>query len=120
MTDTLTFRDFAHGPGGHIARRIGIPIRRYRTWRDAQDGFRSLFDGSDSGSVMQRVRNEIYKMSTGEIAVACALLHALDYSWLADEMDGGRAWRRLDNVYGDHRRAVLAAILRQDEDVAHA
>ncbi len=113
---TLTFTAFRAGPGGRIARRIGIPISKCHCWADAQNAFGHLFGGSDAGLIMQRVRDTIGVMCTGEVAVACALLHSCDYSWLADELDEGRGWRRLDNVYGDHRRAVVAAILRQDED----
>lgn len=116
MTETLTFAAFRAGPGGQIAHRIGIPISQCARWDDAQHAFSRLFSGDaeEADAAMRRVRDAIAVMSTGEKAVAYALLHALDYSRQADEFSGGGMWRTLDYVSGNHRRAIIAAILRQD------
>lgn len=112
----LTFHDFAHGPGGQIAHRIGIPITRCRCWRDVQSAFRALLDcnAEEASAKMQRVRDAIGVMSSSEVAIACALLHVCDYSWLADEVSRDSTWQRLDYVHGEHRLAVAAALLRRD------
>ncbi|WP_448189995.1 hypothetical protein [Azospirillum sp. sgz301742] len=115
----LTFHDFARGPGGQIAHRIGIPIARCRCWRDVQKAFRALLDcnAEEADANMQRVRDAIGVMSSSEVAIACALLHVCDYSWLADEVSRDSMWQRLDYVHGEHRLAVVAAMLRWDATV---
>lgn len=111
MTDVPTFHDFARGPGGQIARRLGVPCDGAETWRGYAARF--LRYARDSSRLTQ-IRRTIGVLSTGETAVALALLHAVDLSPLADEMSDGRLWRRLDNTFGEHRLAVIAAILRLD------
>jgi hypothetical protein len=39
-----------------------------------------------------------------------AILYVTDFGWLADELDDGRTWRRMDNASGEHRQAVAACI----------
>jgi hypothetical protein len=115
ILNAFTFKEFAQGPGGKIARRLGVPCDKSTTWAEYTDLVQRY--ARDSGR-FARLRAEAGALSPGETAVACALLHATDLSYVADEVDGGRAWRRLDNVHGVHRSAVVAAILRQDSDSA--
>ncbi|MFD1623518.1 hypothetical protein [Azospirillum griseum] len=107
----LTFLDFARGPGGEVARRLGVPCDRSTTWGDYTARF--LRHARDSRRYAS-LKAEIGVMSTGETAVACALLHAVDLSALADEMSAGLAWQRLNCTFGGYRRAVVAALLRLD------
>jgi len=109
----LTFNDFKSGPGSEIARRLGVPCSSARTWAEYARIFRH--HASDTKRFAQ-IRAKIGVLSSGETAVACALLHAVDYSWLADEVCSDRTWRRLDNTHGNFRFAVVAALLRQDAD----
>lgn len=111
MSD-YTYSMFAGGTGGSIARRLGVPCDKATTWRAYAARFQRY--AGDSKRYAQ-IKLEARTLSTGETAVACALLHAVDYSSLADELDGGQMWRRLDRTHGDHRRAVVAALLRQDD-----
>lgn len=108
---SYTYSDFAEGPGGEIAHRLGVPCDKAATWAEYTARFQRYAGDSKS---FARLRSEIEGLSRGEVAIACAMLHAVDYSWLADEVEGGQAWRRLDSVSGAHRSAVVAAILRQD------
>lgn len=110
----LTFLDFARGPGGEVARRLGVPCDSTAGWRDYTERF--LRYARDSKRYAQ-IKSEFGVLSTGEKAVACALLHAVDLSSLADQLSAGRVWQRLDNTFGDYRRAVVAALLRQDVNV---
>lgn len=110
----LTFHDFATGPGGKIARRLGVPCDRAATWGDYTARFQRF--ARDPKRYAQ-IRDGVGALTPGETPVALALLHAVDLSPLADELSEGRLWRRLDNTFGDHRLAVVAALLRQDATV---
>lgn len=105
-----TFSTFRTGPGGEVCRRIGLDISSLEGWRDYVAAVAALA-GRDNGLVAA-VRSAC--LSSGERAVLAAALHAADYSSLADEVDEGRTWRRLDNTHGDYAVAVAACILRID------
>lgn len=105
-----TFATFRAGPGGEICRRIGLDVSGLTDWRDYTAAVAALA-GRDNGLVAA-VRSAC--LSSGERAVLAAALHAADYSWLADEVDDGRTWRRLDNTHDAFAMAVAACILRVD------
>lgn len=107
----LTFSDFARGAGGKIARRLGVPCDIATGWDEYTEAF-ALYIRDDER--LEKVTVAARCLSTGEMPVACALLHAVGLSGVADEVGGVANWRRLDRTFGDHRLAVVAAILRQD------
>lgn len=119
-----TFREFRDGPAGDLARRMGLDISGCISWQHftatavAYNNCDAEKD-DERGLLVKAARRLCGSASTGEKAVICALLHAADFAWLADELSLDHQgeplfWTRLDGTYGDHLRAVAAAVLRQD------
>jgi hypothetical protein len=99
-------------PVMEIAGRIGLNIGDCQNWSDYAEAFRAEKDLSN-GDLIQRARREFFLLSTGEVPVLMSMLHAADYSHVADELAGNNYWRRLDRTCGDHAEAIALAITRQ-------
>ena len=92
------------------------------TAHDARDSF----PGDDEGSYnwVQHIRRRFGVWSSGEKALALAVLHAIDYDWLADELatfwsdraqqHESRAISILSRASGDFAEAVGACFARVD------
>lgn len=106
----MNFKTFRDGPGGEICLRLGLDISGLICWRDYVAAVAML--ARRDNALVKAARQ--LPLSSGERAVLAAALHAADYSWLADELDEGRTWWRLDITHGDHAAAVAACILRVD------
>jgi len=95
-----------------IARKLGFDLSRCSSWDDYGSRFRAAND-KDVGHLVKRAKEIASHLSTGELSVLQAMLHAADFSRQADEISEERTWRRLDNTYGDNATAVALAIIRQ-------
>lgn len=98
-------------PVEDVARKLGFDVSRCRSWSEYGERFRATND-KDVGHLVTRAKEIEGHLSTGELAVLQAMLHAADFSWLADELAGKGTWQRLDRVHGDHATAVALAILK--------
>lgn len=94
--------------GYHVA----LGLQRCESWDDYRDRFCAVNNQTDGGMV-HAARKLFGGLSTGERPVLAAMLHAADFSWLADELSGQETWSRLDRTYGNHAAAVALAIMRQ-------
>jgi hypothetical protein len=106
-----TFQKFKAGPAADICAKAGLDLRRLYTWNDLTWAFSDLDALKDETLV-----DTFLKMpgSTGDTAVIQAILHAADYSHIADSMKGSGTWSRLQYVTGEHAESVAAAILRRN------
>lgn len=67
------------------------------------------------GGVWRAAERLFGVLSSGERAVLLALLGALDFSSLADQLASrSGTWTLMDVTHGRHRDAVAACILRRD------
>lgn len=98
-------------PVEDVAQKLGFDIDKCSSWEDYGDRFRTAND-KDVGHMVTRARKIAGHLSTGELSVLQAMLHAADFSWLADELAGEGTWERFDRTYGDNATAVALAILR--------
>ncbi|TAY10400.1 hypothetical protein [Rhizobium leguminosarum] len=99
-------------PVKEMAGRIELDIGACRSWSDYTETFCGENDRTE-GALVNRVRRLAGVVSTGELPVLLAMLHAADYSRAADELAGESLWSRLDLTYGDCAEAVGLAIMRQ-------
>ena len=67
------------------------------------------YNDNDSGFV-DAARRYDGMCSSGERVLLHAILYVTDFAWLADELDDGRTWRRMANVSGIYRQAVMACL----------
>jgi hypothetical protein len=98
-------------PVQDIAERINFDIAECQSWSDYAEAFQKQNDRSDD-ALVKGVRQLANVVSTGEVPVLLGMLHAADYSRVADEIGGADIWRRLDLTYGEHAEAVALAIMR--------
>lgn len=117
MHKSLNLADFLAGPGGKIARQLGLPadlLASCASWDELTSLAVSHNDHTDGGLWHAGERLDGV-LSTGERAVLHALLAALDFSRLADQLAGEPGtWRLLDFTHGTHAEAVAACILRRN------
>lgn len=99
-------------PVEDVARKLGFDIGSCRSWDHYGSRFRAAND-KDTGHLVKRAKELAGVLSTGELPVLQAMLHAADFSRQADEISEERTWRRLDNTYGDNATAVALAIMRR-------
>lgn len=99
-------------PIADMARRIDLDISNCQSWSDYTQRFCAMNDQTD-GKLVENIRQLVGVVSTGEVPVLLAMLHAADYSRVADELSGDDIWRRLDYTHGDCAEAVGLAIMRQ-------
>jgi hypothetical protein len=98
-------------PVREMALRVGLDISRCREWSDYTEAFCNQNDRTN-GALIDRVRSVFDNLSSGELPVLLAMLHAADYSRVADELVGSVNWRRLDQTYGEHAKATALPIIR--------
>lgn len=109
--------DFQHwkslDPVKEMCGRLGLDLNGCQTW----SGFTEYVVEANRASGrtwVGKVREEEGSMSSGERPVLWAMLHAADFSWLADELSDGRFLRKVEDTDGEYRRAVALALLRED------
>lgn len=107
----LMYDNFKIGPAARICAKVGLEIRNLNDWSDFTASF-GEFDRKRGWKLPDMFRD--LPGGTGDTAVIQAILHAADYSHVADEMEGG-TWSRLQYVTGDYAEAVAAAILRRQK-----
>lgn len=98
-------------PIQEMAHRLNLDISACRKWRDYTVVFRNENDRTD-GQLVERIRKLACVVSTGELPVLQAMLHAANYSQVAGELGGDDNWCRLSRTSGDHAEAVAIAIMR--------
>jgi hypothetical protein len=98
-------------PVQDMAERIGLDISLCRSWSDYTQAFCNENDRSD-GDLVKEVRKMADVVSTGEVPVLLGMLHAADYSRVADEIGGEDVWRRFDRTHGQCAEAAALAIMR--------
>lgn len=108
--DFNTFKNL--DPVEDVARKLGFDIARCQSWDDYTSRFQAAND-RDVGHLVKRAKELAGVLSTGELPVLQAMLHAADFSRQADEISEERTWRRLDYTYGDNATAVALAIMRR-------
>jgi hypothetical protein len=112
ITGTASFATWKMlSPVIQMAGRFGFEIEPCLSWEDYGERFRTAND-KDAGYMVKSAREAFNGLSTDERPVLAAMLHAADFSWLADELSGSQTWTRLDRTYGDHAAAVALAIMR--------
>lgn len=99
-------------PVEDMARKLGFDISLCNDWDDYGHRFQAAND-RDVGHLVKRAKKIAGILSTGELPVLQAMLHAADFSRQADEISEERTWRRLDSTYGDNATAVALAIMRR-------
>lgn len=114
----IDFSAFRSGPGGAMARNLGIPIDECSTWwmfTEAAVAANDAF-GPGAGRVVAAARKLMGKAASGELAVLQAVLYAADFAWLADEFGAeiGGTWRKMESTGGEHLLAVAACVARID------
>jgi hypothetical protein len=108
----MDFRSFKKSqPVERVFDALGFSghLRAAQSW----DQLRCLVaeqNGQDNGGYVNAAQDYAGKCSSGERVLLHAILYATDFAWLADELDDGRTWRRLNYVSGDHRKAVIACM----------
>ena len=108
----LTFGAFLSGPGGRVLRRLGVTTAGIVTWRELTE-CAVQHNRETNGGFAKAARELAGAASSGEMVLLQALLHATDFSRLADEIAEGRAWRMMDHVSGEYQTAA-ACIARID------
>lgn len=73
---------------------------------------RFIAANSGHGRLTDAARKLSRKLSTGEVTVLAAMLHAADCSHIADEISGKHVWKRLEPSRGDYATAAKLAIMR--------
>jgi hypothetical protein len=99
-------------PVQDMAERIDLDISTCCSWSDYTEVFCRENDRS-SGDLVKRMKQLADVVSTGEVPVLLGMLHAADYSRVADEIGGNDVWRRLSGTCGEHAEAAALAIMRQ-------
>lgn len=100
-------------PVKDVARKLGFDLSHCGSWDHYGERFRATND-KDVGHLVIRAREIEGHLSTGELAVLQAMLHAADFSWLADELAGKGTWKRIDRISGDNSAAVAFAIMKMN------
>lgn len=95
-----------------MAGRVKLDISECLSWSDYTRVFCAENNRTD-GKLVESIRQLAGAVSSGELPVLLAMLHAADYSRIADELDGEDIWRRLDYTHGNCAEAVGLAIMRQ-------
>ncbi|MCJ8519076.1 hypothetical protein ABID21_002216 [Pseudorhizobium tarimense] len=95
-----------------MARRLGFDVGSCHSWDDYSSRFQAAND-RNVGHMVKKAKEIAGVLSTGELPVLQAMLHAADFSRQADEISDERTWRRLDHTYGDNATAVALAIMRR-------
>ncbi|KJS08560.1 MAG: hypothetical protein VR78_17810 [Hoeflea sp. BRH_c9] len=96
----------------HMSRKLGFDMSQCYSWQSFRSEFIRVND-QDVGHLVQAARRIEGVLSTGELPVLLAMLHAADFSWLADELADGQTWRMMDRTHGPHATAVALAIMQQ-------
>lgn len=98
-------------PVRQMAARVGLNIDPCRSWGDYTEAFCAENDRT-GGDLIKRARSAAGVLSTGEVPVLLAMLHAADYDRVADQLSGKDIWWRFARTSGDHAEAVALAIMR--------
>lgn len=98
-------------PVQDMAERIGLDISLCHSWSDYTEAFCDENTRSD-GDLVKRVTQLAGVVSTGEVPVLLGMLHAADYSRVADEIGGEDVWRRFDRTHGQCAEAAALPIMR--------
>lgn len=85
-------------------------LAQCKDWDEYANRFTAA--NGDEGRLIEAARKLSKTASTGEISVLAAMLHAGDYSHVADEISQVGVWSRLERTCGDHAEAVALAIMR--------
>jgi hypothetical protein len=91
------------------ALNLGEPLQAVQSWGQLRRVV-IKYNDQTNGRYVDAARIWAGKCSSGERVLLHAILYATDFGWLADELDDGRTWRRLDYVSGSHREAVIACL----------
>ncbi|PYE29054.1 hypothetical protein C8J32_101917 [Rhizobium sp. PP-CC-3A-592] len=110
---TMDFNTWKHlSPVQSMAERLGFQaLAMCRDWDDYRNRFISA--NGDAGRMVKATESLWDYLSTGERPVLAAMLHAADFSRLADRFSGDETWTTLDRTEGDHALAVALAVLRR-------
>ena len=105
----ISFKSSGPARAAFRSMRLSECLSAASSWQD----LRSLiveYNGRDDGRFVEAARRYDSRCSSGEGVLLHPILHVTDFAWLADELDDGRTWRRMDNASGEHRQAVAACI----------
>lgn len=111
-TDRLDFAWFQQSrPARSVFRGMGLEeyLNQATSWPVLR-GLIISYNEPDKGLFVEAARHYDGVCSSGERVLLHAILYVTDFAWLADELDGGRTWYRMDSVSGEWRKAVAACI----------
>ncbi|MEQ9065081.1 MAG: hypothetical protein RLO18_00090 [Gimesia chilikensis] len=109
MMDFNTWKDLQ--PVQDAAENLGFNLAAGVSWQHFGERFRTAND-KNVGHLVNRAREIADRLSSGELPVMLAMLHAADFSYQADELSRGEIWSMLDRTHGDHATAVALAIMK--------
>lgn len=108
----MTFEEWKNGePAQDMFRKLGLS--HYLDVANSWSMLRYLivdFNDPDRGNFVKLAKRCDSVCSSGERVLLHAILHATDFSWLADKLGGRKVWQDMEYVSGDHRKAVAACI----------
>jgi hypothetical protein len=112
----MTFAEFKAAYAAQtIFRKMGLSeyLEAATSWRMLRQLIVN-FNACDEGNFVKLARECDGVASSGERVLLHAICCATDFAWLADQLAEGKAWRNMDCVSGEHRRAVAACLLQSD------
>ncbi|MDL2410652.1 hypothetical protein PY650_34810 [Rhizobium calliandrae] len=98
-------------PVEEIAHKLGFDISRCGSWDEYGSRFRAA-NNKDVGHLVTRATEIADYLTTRELSVLAAMLHAADFSRQADTLCEGATWKGLDHTHDDSATAVALAIMR--------
>lgn len=91
--------------------RFATALAQSQDWNDYTARFIAAND--DDGQMIKAARELFGDLETEERPILAAMLHAADFSRIADELSENMTWWRFSRIGGENATAVALAILRQ-------
>lgn len=113
-----TYESFRDGVGGQFVRReFGVDLAGTVTWLELKEMILASRRKAGVSATVDAWRDRYHTMSTGDRALMLAVLHAADYTWLADELQAEcerSFFDLMESVHGEWAWAIAACIARLD------
>lgn len=95
-----------------VAHQLGLAemLAKSKDWDDYTSRF---IAANDNGLIVKAAQTLFADLATEDRNVLAAMLHAADFSRVADELSERLTWWRLSRVGGDNALAVALAVMRQ-------
>lgn len=99
-------------PVQQMATRLGCTqsLSQSDNWPE----YKSSMMRADANGEIVAAANRIFgKLSSGERPILAAMLHAADFSAIADRLTGDSTWTSISNASGEYSLAIALAIARR-------